>query len=176
MMPELWQTDVVRGLTLPDLHEKMIAFAESHFQRMGRVPMLWMIDTGSHVMWIKTLWENDAEKELSARFMRKMITVSGAKQYSFLTEAWITVLKKGEKRTFDRVRDAPVRDDIMTVTTQGRDGNYLYSRYLVTLSEPKNILGPRSDIEFEGHELCGTMWNLFAPPVYDVAKQRQQGT
>lgn len=162
MMPQLWQTDLVIGLTLPDLHEKMIVFAETHFRRTGSAPTLWMVYDGAHVMWIKTLWKDDNEKALSARFMRKLITVSNAQSYSFLTEAWITVLKKGEKRTFAQVKDAPVRDDIMAVSTHGRDGSFLYSRYLVTLTQPKNLLGPRDDTAMDGcKSFGGTMWNLF---------------
>lgn len=180
-MPQLWQTDFAVGLTLQGLHEKMIAFAETHFAHRGNAPTLWMINDGAHVMWIKTLWEDDYEKDLSAKYMRRLLAVCNAQSYSFLTEAWMTVLQPGEKRTFAQVKDAPVRDDIMTVTTHGRDGNYLYSRYLVTLREPKNFLGPRSDIEFdETHSHCGTMWNLFAPPVYpgrdDVAMRQRQRT
>lgn len=167
MMPQLWQTDLVVGMTLQDLHEKMIAFAESHFERKGGVPFLWMVYDGSHLMWVKTLWEDDREKELSANFMRKLIAVSNAKSYSFLTEAWMTVLAKGEKKTC-AVKDMPAhrRDDVMTVTTHARDGNFLYTKYLVTLSQPKNFLGPRQDNPMaDAQQHGGQMWNLFAPPI-----------
>lgn len=165
-MPELWQTDFKIGFTLEDLHEKMISYAEREFDLRGEVPFLWMVYDGAHLMWIKTLWEDDREKEMSAAFIRKVIRVSNAISYSFLTEAWVTVLAKGEKKTCD-VKDMPAhrRDDIMSVSTTGRDGKFLYSRYLVTASQPKNRLGPRVDDPMSDAKLIvGQMWNLFAPP------------
>lgn len=167
MMPELWQTDVHSGYSLQGLHDKMIAFAESHFERMGKVPTLWMIDTGSYLLWIKTLWENETEKNVSAAFLRRVMTVSSARQYSFLTEAWVARYAKGETPA-KSASQAPAdkRNDVMDVTTQSREGKFLHSRYLVTLSQPKNFLGPRTDQAMTDSAMTGgRMWNLFAAPV-----------
>jgi hypothetical protein len=181
MMPQLWQTDIHNGIALADLHEKMIAFAESHFDRHGKVPFLWMINDGSHLLWVKTNWEDDVEKYQSAQFMRKLLQVSNARSYSFMHEIWIARFAPGEETMQPSQMPANRRDDALVITTQERGGPYLNTQYLVTLSQPKNFLGPRVDAVYpEGAVMGGELWNLFEPPknradIEREAKEKQYG-
>jgi len=170
MLPELWQTENHHGITPHELHEKLVAFAEKEFDLRGNVPFLFVIDDGSHLIWVKTLWSNDFEKMVSTKFVRKLLEVSNARAYSHLVEAWVATEKAGPDGQFPenhvRPGDRPAneRDDVMMVTTQIRGGDHLITRYLVTVREPQNRRGVRVDVDPGEGKYAGFMWNLFEAP------------
>jgi hypothetical protein len=167
MIPQLKQSEIAVGLTLADLHEKMVAFGEDQFARKGAAPFLWLIWDGAHLLWIDTPWEDEEEKYLSVSFIKRLMQVCGARMYSFMSEAWEAKVTASEVASHGnrRASEIPGREDILMIHSHHIDGSYLGTRYKVTIRRPQgpNFLGPRDDQSLTGaSNVGGDIFDLFS--------------
>jgi hypothetical protein len=170
MIPRLAKSEFVGDLTLEQLHEKMVAHGEYCFSMKGEAPFLWMIWDGSHLLWIETLWEDDREKAISVEFIKRLLRVSNARMYSFMSEMWMKSLTKEEAKGYDRAKDRrsvsemPGRDDVLMIYSHSIDGGFIGTRYKVTIRRPigPNFLGPRDDETMRSYAHAeGRVFDLF---------------
>jgi hypothetical protein len=173
--PKLYHRTPSRGASLADLHELAILWAEEEFERAGNIPFMWLLDTGKTILWVETPWENDSEKLASMMIISIICRELNVTGYSVAIEAWVavetappgTTLDDVRKKSFRKPSDRPKneRDDVMVISTIGRDGEQMASRYLVTpRRHGKNLLGPRVD-EWEAgvSAFSGNLFEIFRP-------------
>lgn len=163
MIPRLAKSEPAAGLTIEDLHERMVAFGENCFSLKGAAPFIWAIWDGNYLLWVETPWEDEDEKYLSVAFIKRLMGVADAKMYSFMHEAWAKTVSAGEMRGNRQVKDMPGREDVLMIHTHSIDGGFLGTRFKVTIRESgPNFLGVRDDESLKGMKNAeGTMFNLF---------------
>lgn len=154
-------------LSLAELHEMAITFAEELFSRKGQVPFLWIIDLGHEILWMETPWEDDTEKEGSIKIITMIMREAKARAYVNMVEAWAateTYNPHDPKKEFVPPSERPKdqRDDIMMVASfEKKSDVQLITRYLVTVRKHGlNFLGPRDDINEKQGRFTGRMFNL----------------
>lgn len=170
MMPRLYRQERGPDIAPADMHEQACAFIEELFGRKGEAPFLYILAVPGGRVWIECPWENDREKDIHTMLIIEMLKQFKATAYTFVSEAWmaVTTAKPGEKiddanwvRPGDRPKNE--RDDVLIVSTESRDGELIYTRYLVTIRPPGlgiNYLGPRID-EPPYDKMSGRMVGLF---------------
>ena len=94
---------------MDDIH-KMVDFAEAHLRNVGSlVPMMEIVCADGKLELAALTFRNDAEKDQMAAAMKARCKEVGAKEYTFLTEAWVTsrTVEEGiterPSEAFDRV-------------------------------------------------------------------------
>lgn len=171
MKPRLYRQERGPDIAPADMHEQACAFIEELFGRKGEAPFLYILAVPGGRVWIECPWENDREKDIHTMLIIEMLKQFKATAYTFVSEAWMAVEKykpgadMPDPATFVRPGDRPKneRDDVLIVSTESRDGELIYTRYLVTIRPPGlgiNYLGPRID-EALGDKRSGRMVGLF---------------
>lgn len=173
--PKLYNRTPSRGASLADLHELAILWAEDTFDKRGDIPFMWLLDTGKEILWIETQWKDESEKHASFAIIAIICRELNIIGYSVAIEAWVAVetAPKGttaaeisKKKDFRLPSNRPKseRDDVMVVSTIGKNGEQMATRYLVTdRRHKKNLLGPRVDEWEAGGLFSGNLFEIFQP-------------
>ena len=156
-------------LSLAELHETAVAFAEELFSRKGQVPFLWILDLGHEILWMETPWEDDTEKTACLKIITIIMREAKVRAYVNMVEAW-TASYRGvhpDDEGFKMPSELPPdqRDDILMISSfDKKSDEQLITRYLVTVRKrgQLNFLGPRDDLDLkkEGGHFEGRMFNL----------------
>lgn len=187
MLPKVISEKKVAGIaTLPELHEHAIGIAEGAFKADHKAPFRWLVRVGAKkLIVLDTPWENEREKEASAALMRMFLRLFDADAYSFITEAWMGMIKDPTK--YDgrppSEMDPADREDILAVSSFDRHGASCFTRYGVSRPDTtKAKLLARDDwieeMRTDGSmHWAGRMFNLFEleRPAEDENKQAMQG-
>ena len=156
-------------LSLSELHEMAISFAEELFSRKGQVPFLWILDLGHEILWMETPWEDDSEKEACIKIMTIIMREAKVRAYVNMVEAWMATEKydpdKDPNAEFVPPSERPKdqRDDVMMISSfEKKSDEQLITRYLVTVRKngKLNFLGPRNDWDQKEGQMTGRMFNL----------------
>lgn len=175
VQPEIIKVEYYPEPDLTALHESAIAYAIERFNgKEGRVPPTWVVAAVRSRIWMVTDWESTADKDFSVWAVKRLLDSAKASHYAFTTEAFVAATEGlGPDETKALIEHADehgvgslpkkFRDDVLLVSSFGRDGAALQTRFLVT-ERPRgpNLLGPRVDEDLsEAGGFSGRMWNLF---------------
>ena len=153
-------------LSLTELHETAISFAEDLFSRKGQIPFLWLLDLGHEILWMETPWADESEKEACIKILTIIMREAKVRAYVNMVEAWTASYTNvhPDDEGFKYPSELPKnqRDDIMMVASfEKKSGEQLVSRYLVTVRKRGlNFLGPRDDLNRKEDGFEGRMFNL----------------
>lgn len=159
--------------TLDMLHEHAVKIAEEEFEKAVRgprqpyqCPFLWLVKTPKVLLTIETPWRDDDEKIRSMDMMRTYMAMAQATAYSFMHEAWMSVLQDPNKPMPHSVRELPPdqREDVLIVWTYDRSEHVRQTRWAVRRAgTPRATLLARDD-EYRDGLVGGRLGNLLKSP------------
>lgn len=164
MRPELIKSEkLILPLPLSQMHEIMVSFCMMKFEALGECEPTYLIQIPGSLMWIRTLWEDEAEKHASSQAVHKMLQLYGGISYSFASEVYLSQYTREELEGGDFVPPSQrqKRDEVLMINSYERGKPApIFSRFLIN-SRPNNklnFLGPRVD---EEQNFAGLLMNLF---------------
>jgi hypothetical protein len=156
----------VEDMTLADLHEMAVGFAMGSHDNGGEViPTFTLLNAGG-IDIVSAPWRDDREKHAAVEFVARKIAENFSRAYSFVVEMYVAQSKVGEPYVEPSKRHPSQRDEVLMVSTYGRDGSLFITRFLITPARgtlPAK-LGPRVDVTAEeARQMQGRVFNLFRP-------------
>lgn len=156
----------VAEMTAADLHEMAVGFGMGSHASSGEVLPTFTILNAGGIDIITAPWANDEEKNAAFGFVERKLRADKSRAYSLVHEIYVAIAIVGEPYTMPRDRPPSDREEVLMVSTFGRDGEVFISRFLITPARQGHNakLGPRVD---EPEEIArtyqGRMFNLFRP-------------
>jgi hypothetical protein len=120
------------------------------------LPMWHAVDgTNKHVL-IATPWNDDHEKDIVVKGLRRMFAANHVKRYAFIVEAWVA-----EVKTLDgpRPSEHPDRREVLMIHAEDRSGESIIGYYYILRPEhgpPK--LSPLDVMDYD--QTTGRMMGL----------------
>lgn len=159
---------------IPDrlfLHELVVGTMEKLFKEQGQIEPTWVFSYGSKLIWVKTPWDNNSEKDAAIQILLMLIKDLNSSCYSFVSEAWMANLSNEKDRADylslaekEGVQALPehLRDDVLMIHSYDRNRGFSNTRFKVTIRRKGlNFLGPRIDEDLTGSSFSGRMASLF---------------
>lgn len=138
-------------LDLAERHARRVLI-EHHREQL--IPSF-LYEADEHCAVIGVPWQNNEEKRYAAAAVRRVMQANGAKQYSFITEAWMAAMPKEispEQAKTMRPSEQPNREEALIgfatdgVTTKWKAWSIKRDRRgRVTALPPKKDAGPMDD-------------------------------
>jgi len=154
MLPQQLKVDHLAPLTVPlhALHAMGLRYGEEQFRAKGSCVATFAVAIGTDVLWLESKFGPASHRRLVYRFMREFLHVSGAHAYCFMSEVWVAAVDNlDDIDVLPSERPESERDEVLLVTSFGRQGDKYLSRYLITPSRhPGKLawLGPRVEDDF----------------------------
>lgn len=152
-------------MTAADLHEMSVGYAMGCFDSDGLTPTFTLLDAKG-ISIVCSPWSSEAEKNITFEFVAHKIEEDNCRAYSLCHEIYMAHYEPGTPLVMPANRPASERDEVLLITTYGRDGAALVTRFLITPARQGHEakLGPRVDEpEAEARQYTGRIFNLFRP-------------
>ena len=138
-------------MTLSNLHEMAVGFAMGSHESSGEVmPTFTLLNAGG-IDIVSAPWRDDREKHAAVEFVASKIAENFSRAYSFVVEMYVAAQVVGAPYVEPSKRHPSQRDEVLMVSTYGRDGSLFITRFLITPArgDTPATLGPRVDVTDE---------------------------
>ncbi len=108
------------------------------FRETGHlVPMWHAVTRDDEHMLIATPWENDEEKNITSRELRKLFKAKGVKRFAFLSEAWVLHIdpKVNPQDIRKRPSEHADRREVLMIEAENREGDSLSGFFYILRPE-----------------------------------------